>query len=124
MVKFILAERSDGTMPSLEDLPQEHTLATQRELLAKFPPDWTIQQIANEQMDSAEALAIACKTKITPLKDFDPEIKRKGRYLGSHPLIKSLLSYKTEIKLPDPNVPDGERLVEVPRWAFVEVPEE
>ena len=107
----------------MDDLPEEHSLAGQRELLSKFPPDWTIQQIAYEQMDSAEALAIACKTRIVPLKNFDYDLMRKGRYLGTNPLIDGLLGYKTEIKYPDPNKPSGERRIEVPRWAFVQVPD-
>ena len=65
-MKLFLNRRADGTMPTLDDLAEEHTLAGQRELLSKFPPEWTIQQIDDQHMDSAEALAIACKTKIVP----------------------------------------------------------
>ena len=75
-------------------------------------------------MDSAEALAIACKTKIVPLKDFDRDLFRKGSYVGTNPLIESLIGHKTEITYPDPNGPDGERSIQVPHWAFVPVPDE
>ena len=44
--------------------------------------------------------------------------------MGTNPLIDGLLGYKTEIKYPDPNKPGGERRFEVPRWAFVEVPDD
>ena len=87
MVKFYLNERGNGSYPSPDRMQDEFSLAGQEELLAKFPPDWTIQQIRQETMDAAEALAIACKKKNTPMKAFEPRTLAQGKYLGTNDLI-------------------------------------
>ena len=99
MVYLALKKRADGTMPTLEDLAEEYDLANYRELLAKFPPDWTIQQISQVGMDSAEALAIACKSDIVPLKNVDQNLFRKGVYVGNNPLIESLIGIKQKLSI-------------------------
>ena len=78
MVKFYLTQRGNGSYPSMQEIQNEFSLAAQSELLAKFPPDWTMQQIRQESMDAAEALAIVCKTEIIPMKDFNPRILEQG----------------------------------------------
>ena len=121
MVKFYLTERDNGSLPSMQELHKEFSLAAQSELLAKFPPDWTMQQIRQESMDAAEALAIACKTEIIPMKDFNPKILEQGCYLGTNDLIKCLQEYQTDISVVDARLPGGKRMVKMSRWAWIKV---
>jgi len=105
----------------MQELHKEFSLAAQSELLAKFPPDWTMQQIRQESMDAAEALAIARKTEIVPMKDFNPRILKQGCYLGTNDLITSLQDYQTDTSVVDARLFGGKRLVKMSRWAWIKV---
>ena len=55
-------------------------------------------------MDAAEALAIACNTKITAMKDVDANTLGRGIYLGTNDLVQCLREDKTGVQVSDNRV--------------------
>ena len=75
-----------------------------------------------EGMDPSEALAIACNSDITAMKDLNEQyLGPDATYLEANDLVQSLKDDKIGVSVSHPPSDAGYRVMEVSRWAWIPV---